>query len=237
MTTNPQFALGAIAQAWGLGSAHEEAQTQKPLVAFARDRGSGGDEVARGLAASLGVECYDKELIDRIAKAANADKQVVETLDETVKDRLELWLSSALAKRKYSSSDYMRSLVRTAVSIAPLGGVIVGRACHVILSRYRVFRVRVVGSPEVCAQRLADRQGGGDIKQLVEHVKAVNAQRERFIMEHFKISLDDASQFDVVVNTDGYEDLGKVVEFLTTAYWQHKASARVGEPVKTAAGF
>ena len=238
MAINPQDALGSIAQAWGLGMApHEGLRTRKPLVTIARDRGSGGDEIARGLAAALDVECYDKELIDRIAKAANADKRVVEALDETVKDQLELWLSSVLSKRKYSSSDYLRSLIRTAVGIAPLGGVVVGRACHLILKRFRIFRVRVVGSPEVCAQRLADREGGGDLKQLVEQVKAVNAQRARFVVEHFKISLDDASQFDIIVNTDRYQDMSKVVDVLKTAYWHHKASERVGKPVDLAAGF
>lgn len=237
MAINPQDALGSIAQVWGLGMAkHEGAKTRKPLVTIARDLGSGGDEIAHGLAAALDVECYDKELIDRVAKAANADKRVVEALDETVRDQLELWLSSVLSHRKYSSSDYMRSLIRTAVAIAPLGGIVVGRACHVILKRFRVFRVRLVGTPEVCAQRLLDRQGG-DLKQLINQIKAVNTQRARFVLENFKVSLDDASQFDIIVNTDRYEDLSKVVDLLKVAYWHHKASARVGEPLDLAAGF
>ena len=238
MAINPQDALGSIAQAWGLGTApHDGLRTRKPLVTIARDHGSGGDEVARGLAAALDVECYDKELIDRIAKAANADKRVVEALDETVKDQLELWLSSVLSKRKYSASDYLRSLIRTAVAIGPLGGVVVGRACHIILKRFRVFRVRLVGTPDVCGQRLADRQGGGDLKQLVEQVKAINTQRARFVVENFKVSLDDPTQFDITVNTDRYQDLSKVVDVLKTAYWDHKASERVGQPLDLAAGF
>ena len=236
MATNPQLALGAIAQAWGLGAVHEGPATRKPLVAMARDRGSGGDEIGRGLAAALEVECYDKELIDRIATLAHADKRVIETLDETVKDRMELWLSSMLLKQRYSSSDYLRSLVHVVVGIAPLGGVIVGRACHLILERFRVFRVRVVGSPERCAQRLADQQGGGDLDKLVKEAKTINAQRAQFVLENFKVRLDDATQFDLVINTDGYDDLAKAVEILTAAYWHHKASARVGEPVATAHG-
>ena len=46
--------------------------TNNTIVTIGRQFGSGGREVGLRLAEELGVKCYDKELLDRAAKAASA---------------------------------------------------------------------------------------------------------------------------------------------------------------------
>ena len=88
----------------------------------------------------------------------------------------------------------------------------------------------MVGSPAICAQRLAD-QDGGDLAALLKEVQETNKHRADFLWDTFKVRLDDASQFDLIINTDGYHDLSKAADVVAKAFWAHKASERVGQPL------
>jgi cytidylate kinase len=67
-----------------------------------------------------------------------------------------------------------------------------------------VFRVRVTGSPEVCARRLSE-QSGIDLREAQRRVQETDEARATFIHTHFRQSVREPERYDLVVNTDRLE--------------------------------
>ena len=174
------------------------------VVALSRDSACGGEEIAQLLAERLRVRCFDKELLDAVVRETHQDREALERLDERVSGKMEAWIYSALLGRNASPEDYWRSMSRVILNLAEHGGVIVGRGAHLILARRRAFRVRLTGSPDICAQRLVKKEGlplGEARKRVAEE----NAERHACIQTHFHRSISDAGTYDLVLNTDRLE--------------------------------
>ncbi len=58
------------------------------VITIGREYGSGGREIGRKLAETLGIKFYDKELIDMAAKESGMSKEVFEKIDETAASSL-----------------------------------------------------------------------------------------------------------------------------------------------------
>ena len=69
-----------------------------------------------------------------------------------------------------SKDAYRDTLVKLVMSIGRMGGLIVGRGAHVVLSDACALRVRVTGSPEVCARRMAERGHGSFEAELADEL-------------------------------------------------------------------
>lgn len=54
----------------------------KSIITIGREFGSGGKEIGMKLADSLGIKCYDKELLDRAAKDSGICQELFENHDE-----------------------------------------------------------------------------------------------------------------------------------------------------------
>lgn len=224
MAVNSQEALHALIQAEIRNTVPQRDSAQfRPIVTIAREYGAGGEEIGLRLAEALDINYFDKEIIDRIARAAHSDAATMAALDERVLQKWDIYLSSIVSRPKHHPSEYLHSLIHVILGIAETGGVIMGRGAHIILRGRSVFRVRIVGSEDICTQRLALFEGE-DPKSIAQVIRDTNAQRSRFLWETFKIRADDPAHFDVIVNTDYYNDLTRVVDFLTGAYRGHAAS-------------
>ena len=196
---------------------------RRPLVTITRDYGCGGEEIGRRLGEALGVPWFDRDLIERVAKAARTDNAAMAALDETVKGPLEVWVTSLLAQQSSSPSEYLHHLVRVLMGIARHGGVIMGRGSHVILRRQHPFRVRLVGTLDRCAERVAEAEGLS-ARAATTKVQQKNRERSLFLWEDFRVRTNEPYNYDLMLNTDGFADVGAVVEILRSAYKAHAAS-------------
>ncbi len=173
----------------------------KPLVALSRDRGAGGTEVAQLLAERLGVSVYDKELLDAVAQSAGTDPYLMAELDEKVAHLRNAWVMSLLTNQTVLNEDYRNHLVNVVLGLIPGGGIVVGRGGHLILAGQAVMRLRIVGSPEICAARLAKAEEISE-EEARKQVETANHERGSFVWEHFRSRLNDPVHFDLTVNTD-----------------------------------
>ena len=57
------------------------------IISIGREYGSGGHEIGRKLAAKLGLEFYDRNLLDEIAHIKNSDAELLKKYDEVPKKR------------------------------------------------------------------------------------------------------------------------------------------------------
>lgn len=188
-----------------------------PVVTIARDHGAGDDVIAPKVAAALGIPCFDQEILDAVVATAKSDPALMRQLDEKLPERAGMFLYASLMGLDDPLSEYQHLLTRVVNGIAFRGGVIVGRGAHLLLRGGQCFRVRIVGSDEVCARRLAGGDAG-KVPAMLAEVHKVNADRTRFFKETFKVTNKDPLQYDLIVNTDHFANLDAVADLIVQGY-------------------
>ncbi len=185
------------------------------VVTVSRDFGSMGKLVAQLLADTLEVRCCDRFILQQVAQRANVDEELVRALDEHVSKINGHWWQHFLQKDAFSYEDYYRYLVKTILSISRSGGVIVGRGANLILSENKAFRVRITGSVEQCAKRVASREQTG-IEESRKLVREVNNERAEYIQMLYDTDINDPSAYDLILNSDRYNRV-QMVELIMDA--------------------
>ncbi|MFD2234732.1 AAA family ATPase [Phaeospirillum tilakii] len=211
MTTNLLSVISALAEAAATRHDGAPARPPKPLITLSRDFGSGGDVIATRLGQVLDLPLYDHQLLNEIAVRLKDDPAIVRMLDEEFGRAKDMWLYRLLSGKDVSADAYRDSLVKVVMSLNRVGGIVIGRGAHVILAGECALRVRIAGSPEICARRMA-AAGHGDEAGLLAKAQEVNHKRGKFVWDVFQSRLSDASEFDLTINTDRMSDFEDVVE-------------------------
>ena len=187
--------------------------TPPPTVTVSRDFGSGGNEIAAMVAERLGVRIYNKEILDDIAKQKNANKELMEKLHETVNTASDAWLYAMVFGKNVTRDDYQKALVTAIRAIYRSGGVIMGRGAHVILEGRKILRVRITGSVDACAKRVAQREGIalGEAKKKVRERRSV---RGKYLWSIFSSRINDPTKFDLTINTDMFTNYAQVADLI-----------------------
>lgn len=198
----------------GSGSGHT------PVVALSRSLGAGGTEVAQLLCRRLGVELYDRQILEQLAAATHIDAAQLAQLDDTATvGKVSSWIRGLFSDSTAYPESYRFHLVNVVLEISRRGGVIMDRGAHVILAARPVFRVRITGSLEHCAERVAAREGIA-LEAARARVETVNRERDDYLYNMFKRHLHDASLFDLVINTDRFPDPATVTDLILVAMAQ-----------------
>lgn len=201
------------------------AAAPRPVFCISRDYGSGGDDIGHRLAEKLGIGYFDHDILGKISQRTHSDPDAMKALDEGVAKARDLWLYSIVTGQDLSRDTYKRHLVNIIMSLGRIGGVIVGRGAHIVLSKTAAVRVRITGSPDVCAKRVAAAEGLS-LEAAQQKIQEQNTERGRFVWETFQMRLNDPTSFDLTINTDRIENTGVLVEMLVTA--RDLVAAKVG---------
>lgn len=172
-----------------------------PLVTLSCGYGTAGEELARRLADRLGVCCYDREILDQVARRAQVDIELVRSLDQHARRSRGDWWHSVLKGELLSRDDYRRHLVKVILGIAQAGGVIVGRGANLVLEASEALRLRVVGSVDACAGRIAAQEAVDPVSAR-ERVRQMDAQRAACIRKLYGADINDSTAYDLVMNSD-----------------------------------
>jgi len=180
------------------------------VVTVSRSFGAMGKEIALQLADKLEVRCCDHFILQEVARRANVDESLVKVLDDhisVISDREsnhdEHWWKRLLNRQSFSYEDYYEYLAKTVLSISLHGGVIIGRGAHLILGPEKAFRVRITGTPEKCAERVAERDGIS-LEQATEQVHRISNERAKYIQKLYHADINEPWSYDLVLNTDRF---------------------------------
>src|SRR5580698_10565418 len=88
----------------------EGKSAQQPMVCLSRQYGARGAEMGRLVAEQLGFRFYAQELIHDVAEEAQVRDQLVESLDERVRDGISKWMSALVERGAFEPSDYLHNL-------------------------------------------------------------------------------------------------------------------------------
>jgi len=164
------------------------------VVAMSETVGSGGTEIGRALAAALGWEFADRDII---TKAAESFGEGADEVKHATEEKPTLWDRFRQSQQRYAT--YVEA---TVLEMAARDNVVlVGRASTVILRDVRhALRVRVIASEYVRAQRI-ERQGLTAEAALasVRHSDHDLASRVRFL---YHLDWEAPLLYDVVLNTE-----------------------------------
>lgn len=215
--TTVQSAIQALLAAANVPAHEVDRRPPKPVISISRDHGALGRQIANALAQRLDVPVYDREILDKIAERLNTDPQTLKMLDECVARARDMWMVRLFTGIDLSEDAYRNHLVNVIFSLARAGGIILGRGANIVLSTSCALRVRVIASPETCTRRVMARYGlsEADARQQIE---AVNHNRGRFVWEMFQHRVSDATNFDLVVNTDRLPAADEIVDMVMAAY-------------------
>jgi cytidylate kinase len=182
----------------------DKARRASYVVTVSRGFGSCGKQVAKALADRLGVRCCDRTILKEVAARANVDVELVKKLDENIDKSSATPWKALFGGKTYTRERYLHHLVKVVLNISNKGGVIIGRGAHLILGPKRAFRVRIIGSPDACAARVAKREEI-DIDSARKLVEKIDRQRAEYLREIYGQHIDECSDYDIVINSDHFD--------------------------------
>ena len=202
---------------------------QMRAITISREYGSGGGEVARRVAARLGWQLVDHEMVVRVAQSLGVSESEIEQKDEYSESFASRILSSmrlidpAMAVGMpadvltTTEESYRQALTNLVRAVAQAGhAVIVGRGSQVLLADQRdVLHVRIVAPLEQRVTYVVQREGM-DREAARVRIQQKDRQRERYLQNHYHQSSEDPHLYDLVLNT-GIIDLDSIVEIITFA--------------------
>jgi cytidylate kinase len=201
MTRSIEVLVDEQARRWQLFRQERRQEERRPVITVSRQHGAGGETVARKLAAGLGLDVFDREIIQRIAESTHLSQRIVESLDEKDRELLTDWLAALSSRTYLGSVEYRYHLARLVGAVAHHGGaVILGRGAHLILGRGEALRVFVVAPLEARVRTVMEREGTSE-REARHRIVAVESDRRAFLLKHFHADFSDPATFDLVVNT------------------------------------
>lgn len=174
-----------------------------PLITISREYGALGANLAEKLGETTGFDLWDRELLSAIADDLGSDQKLLETLDERRKQDIED-VASAFIGKVHTNVGYLRSLIRVVKTIEEHGrGIIVGRGANYICEKHNNLNIRLVRPFKSRVEHIASKHQI-PMPEARDLVKKKDKEREDFINRFFYKDLNNASDFDLVINTDTF---------------------------------
>ena len=168
------------------------------FITVSRQVGAEGRRVAQELGERLGWPVFDREILEAMAGDDRVRRQIYASMDGRDLGWWEEALRS-LFQSEFVRNDYFRKLSETLLSLARQSPcILVGRGADLILPADLGFRVRLVAPMAARISRLSDVHclTANEAKQYIQRIES---QRRRFLKNHFGITADDPTRFDVTL--------------------------------------
>jgi len=176
-----------------------------PYLTISREKGAGGNTVARLVGQRLGWQVFDNKIVDEIAQETHVRRQLIESLDErdraTIQGAIQETIGQLLNPEEISTSDYLIYLKQIVLTLGHQGDVIiVGHGARFILPSQFGLCVRIVAPIEARIERVADKARLSLEAARVE-VERIDGERVKFIRRHFGHDVADPLSHDLIINT------------------------------------
>ena len=193
----------------------EDARPPRPLITISREFGARGAELGRMVAERLGFSFWDQNIVATIMSDIGASEGLMESLDERSRSHLRDIVDSAILGLSATQADYVRRVVEILGTIAEEGAaVVIGRGGQYIVRN--ALRVRVVAPLSVRVENYAKRQSI-TVQAAERMVQKMDAERSKFVRQHYNQDVAEPSQYDLGVNT-GTFSLDAAADVIAHAY-------------------
>ena len=174
------------------------------IITIARQHGSSGREIARALSEDLGIQCFDKEIVDEAAENSSICKELISSFDEK---RVSPFM---LQTTQYPSMNYGLGLNIQVASaqfdvirkLADQGDCIfVGRCADYILrERKDLTRVFIMGDQEEKIRCIMKRQQISE-SEAKKKIKQVDKDRSSYYKYYTDQIWGESENYDLCINS------------------------------------
>lgn len=189
----------------------------RPVITISRLSGCNAWNIAKQISTDLEIDFFDQEIVDEIARNADVNRRVVETVDEQDNSIVLDWLSMLTSERHLWPNEYLDQLTRVIGTIGAHGhAVILGRGASYILPKEICLRILVVAPLE---RRIENVREAYKISEKVarQNIMGKESERVAFIRRYFHADMLDPVNYDLVFNMEMNEQ-DTVVEMIKSAY-------------------
>lgn len=187
-----------------------------PWVTVSLQLGSGGVELAAAVAARLGWQVFNKELLQAIASRMHVRERILSRLDGHATGALQDYLDHLFVPDYPGRPAYLREMLAVLWTVARKGqAVMVGRGANWLLDPGDGLRVRVIAPAEMRVAWLV--RTGTPAAEAQRRIREDDADRAAFIRQAFKKDIDEPLGYDLVVNRGALEHEAAVESVLAAA--------------------
>ena len=184
------------------------------IITIGREFGSGGRELGRRLAETLGIAYYDKEIIVEIAKRTELSEQYVSNIIEN-KPIVSYPIHIGVSFNTHNFTSFQQKnnifyeqgqILKEMAEKSPC--VIVGRCADYILRDFDPFRIFVYSDLESKMKRCRSKGiGEAEIsdKELKKYIQRVDKNRAEYYEFYVGKKWGDKLNYDLCINTTGTE--------------------------------
>ncbi len=183
------------------------------IITIGREFGSGGRELGRRLAEELGIEYYDREIMEQIAQKTSFSRDYVQQVVEGRSHRLypitinHTFNTFAAEQHAQMIQTVFEAQIQTLHEMAELSScVIVGRCADYFLREYQPFRIFVYADLESRVQRCLERSDDDEVlegKELRKQIRRIDRNRARYYTDCTGQTWGDKQFYDLCLNTTG----------------------------------
>ena len=172
-----------------------------PCLLLSRECGSGGDQIAEGIARRLRWQVFNRQIVEEISRLARVRSQLVESVDEHIRSRWQHVLHPLQERDGIRPGTYLHWLHEIMLTLGHQGDVvIIGRGAQFILPPQGSVRLRIVGPVDSRVQRAADARSL-TIEAARRFIERCDGERAEFIRKVFRQDTNSALNYDLVINT------------------------------------
>jgi cytidylate kinase len=204
------------------------AVTEGPVITISRAAGARGTHIAMDLVKRLAGDktlprrrpwtLFDQNLIQHVITEHHLPEKTAEFFPEDKTDEIRAVIAEMLGLHPGTHTTLMK-MAETIRRLAKAGNVvIVGRGGNFLTADIALsLHVRLVGS-ESCRVRNFARRSGLDHAAAAAEVARIDRARKHYIKSRFKKDIDDPPGYDLVLNTDDFDNEQAVSVILTAIH-------------------
>lgn len=184
------------------------------IITVSREFGSGGRELGRRIAETLGYDYYDGEIIAAIAKKCGLDEGYVENaLEDHGWQSVPLTVQRTFASPMVLQSPQVGLLLEQKRVIEEIGKqgkscVVVGRNADILLEEYDPFNLFVCADMETKVRRCIERAKEGENtspKEIEKRIRRIDKNRARTREILSSSDWGYRGTYHLIVNTTGWD--------------------------------
>ena len=187
---------------------------KQQIISISREYGTGGREIAQKIAQDLGLQLYDRNMLEEIAQEKNIKPEMLESVDEKPRNRLlsrrvkghSNSMEENLAQMQF---DFLRKRAESGESF-----VVLGRCSETVLKdREGLVSIVVVGDEETKLRHTMDKFGVSR-QEAVFKCERHDRSRKRYHNYFSDFKWGDSRNYDICINSSllGIEGTAEILE-------------------------
>lgn len=183
------------------------------VITISRSFGSGGREIGRKLADELGMEYYDKELLEEVAKHSGLDEEYIKLFDEkkpplAIFSAMPIGIIGDERQMEVKIHTLQHQVMENLAEKSPC--VFIGRRADLLLrGRHNTCNIFITAPLEYCARRVSLRDGLTE-QESREKIRRMNRSRKSFYNYTGEGRWGEASNYNLCIDSSALGTDGAV---------------------------